>query len=209
MKVATRLLALFTSAFLTGCTVLAPEPDYSRFFVLSAISDPYTSTLASTFSGRSLTIGVGPITFPDYLRRLEVVTRTSDNELHLSAVNRWGEPLDKNFSRVLSENLARLLNTDQIEKFPWPLRTKIDYQIEVDVIRFEATGDNQAHLLVRWMIRDGATRKSLYASETSTSTPVGSGRTAAATALSADLATMSREIAAQVAVLNSRRLERS
>lgn len=209
MNVPKRFLAVLGGVLLGGCTVLAPQPDDSRFFILSPLSDPASSTWVSTSSARNLTIGLGPITFPDYLRRLEVVTRSGPNELHLSAVNRWGEPLDKNFGRVLSQNLSRLLNTDQIEEFPWPVRTKIDYQIVVDVLRFEATAENQAQLSARWMIRDGSTGKSLYASETSTNTPVGGGQTAAATALSADLATMSRDIASQVALLNSRRLERS
>jgi hypothetical protein len=200
---------LFGGAVLAGCTVLAPQPDYSKFFILSPLSDPANSTLVSTSSGQRLSIGVGPIDFPDYLRRLEVVTRTGPNELHLSAVNRWGEPLDKNFSRVLSENLSRLLNTEQIEKFPWPHRTQIDYQVVVDVLRFETTADNQARLSARWTIKDGSSGTNLYSSETITSTPVGDGRTAAATALSADLATMSRDIASQVIDLSSRRLQRS
>jgi uncharacterized lipoprotein YmbA len=209
MNVPTGLLSLFGGAVLAGCTVLAPQPDYSKFFILSPLSDPASSTRVSTSSGQRLIIGLGPIDFPDYLRRLEVVTRTSPNELHLSAVDRWGEPLDRNFSRVLSENLSRLLNTEQIEKFPWTRRTQIDYQVMVDVLRFETTADNQAQLAARWIINDGSSGKDLYASETITSTPVGKGQTAAATALSADLATMSRDIASQVIDLSSRRIKKS
>jgi hypothetical protein len=39
----------------------------------------------------------------------------------------------------LSENISKLLNTQQIGKYLWPVRTHIDYQIEVDVQRFETT----------------------------------------------------------------------
>ncbi len=53
------------------------------------------------------------------------------------------EPLDKDSVCVLSENLATLFDTQRIEKFPWPLKTRIDYQVEVNVERFETTSDGQ------------------------------------------------------------------
>ena len=106
-----------------------------KFFILTPLADgpAPVSTPAAATSNTSLTIDIGPIGFPDYLRRLEVVTRALPNQLDLSAEKRWGEPLDKNFARVFSENISRLLNTQQIEKYPWPVRTHIDYQIEVNV----------------------------------------------------------------------------
>lgn len=129
-----------------------------------------------------------------------MVTRASPNQLDLSAEKRWGEPLDKNFARVFSENISRLLNTQQIEKYPWPVRTHIDYQIEVNVQRFETTSDGQSQLTARWVIKDG-TGVDLYASETSASTQVGPGETGASAALSSDLATLSREVADRVTEL--------
>jgi len=65
---------------------------------------------------------------------------------------------------VLSENLATLLETQRIEKYPWPLATKVDYQIEIDVQRFETTSDGQSQLVASWMIRDGQSHKILYPS---------------------------------------------
>ena len=110
------------------------------------------------------------------------------------------EPLDKNFARVLSENISKLLNTQQIEKYPWPVRTHIDYQIEVDVQRFETTSGGQSQLIARWIIKNGE-GKDLYASETTASAPVGAGETGASAALSNDLATLSREVAARITEL--------
>jgi len=95
-----------------GCSPLAPRPNYSKFFILTPLADDASpaATAAST-TARQLAVGIGPIDFPDYLRRAQVVTRSAPNEIELSAVDRWGEPLDKNFDRVLSENLAKLLKT--------------------------------------------------------------------------------------------------
>ncbi len=201
----TASLLLSSCALLISCSPLAPQPDHSKFFILTplAAGPAPISTPAVVSSNSSLTIGIGPIDFPDYLRRLEVVTRASPNQLDLSAEKRWGEPLDKNFARVFSENISRLLNTQQIEKYPWPVRTHIDYQIEVNVQRFETTSDSQSQLTARWVIKDG-TGTDLFASETSVSAQVGPGETGPSAALSSDLATLSREVADRVTELHRR-----
>ena len=187
-----------------GCSPLAPKPDYSKFFVLTPISDTPGPVSSTGYMG-GLAIGVGPIDFPDYLKRPEVVTRAAPNRLDVSPVDRWGEPLNKNFERVLSENLAQLLNTTHIEKYPWPRRTRIDYQITISVQRFETTPDGQSRLSARWVIKDGVTGQDLYASETTASAATGAGDTGIATALSEDLGSLSRDIASQVSQLNQRR----
>jgi uncharacterized protein len=203
MRLQSRLV--LSAALLTtlGCSPLAPKPDYSKFFVLSPISDAAgTTSLGST---SRLVIGVGPIDFPGYLKRLELVTRDGANRLEVSSVDRWGEPLDKNFTRILGENLARLLGTDHIEQYPWSRKTEVDYQIEVAVQLFETTADNQSQLEARWTIKDGATGKTMFTSQTTATTPAGTGEVAIATALSNDLSTLSRHIATQLIQLSEQR----
>ena len=196
------ILALFACVVAAGCSPLAPQPDHSKFFILSPISDGAASSASSVSAAQPMTIGIGPIELPDYLRRLEVVTRTSDNQLTLASEKRWGEPLDKNFTRVLSENLSQLLNTQQLEKYPWPRRTEVDYQVVVDVQRFETSANGQSQLIARWTIKDGRTGKDLAASETNASAPVGQGETGPSAALSSDLATLSRDIATRITALH-------
>ena len=182
-----------------GCSVLSPQPDPSRFYILSPVSE---SNAVQTASNPRLTLGVGPVEFPDYLRRLPVVTRVEPNRIELSDDKQWAEPLDKNFTRVLSENLATMLGTQRIEKYPWPLATKIDYQVEVDVQRFETTSDGQAQLVGSWIIRDGRSEIILYASKTNAAAPAGTDATSASSALSSDVATMSKAIAENVIELD-------
>jgi len=203
--------ALGVCALAAGCSVLSPQPDRSRFFILTPISDSGAAGVqtAATPIGSQLTIGVGPVDFPYYLRRLPVVKRVAPNRVDLSDEERWAEPLDKNFVRVLSENLASLLDTQRIEKYPWPVKNRIDYQVEVDVERFETTSDGQAQLMASWIIRDGPSDKILYASRTVAGAPAGPDELSASAALSSDLATLSREIAARVAELNQHRAAQS
>jgi uncharacterized lipoprotein YmbA len=184
-----------------GCSPLAPRPDYSRFFVLTPIAD----TSSAPGSAGAPTIGIGPIDFPDYLKRLEVVSRRAPNRLDISPVDRWGEPLDKNFQRVLAENLAQLVHTDKLEMYPWPRRTPVDYQIEMVVQNFETMPSGQSQLSARWTIKNGATGHELYAGRTVASATPPAGETGVAAALSDDLATLSREIATQIDDLNQNR----
>jgi hypothetical protein len=202
-KAASIVLGLY---LLSACSPLAPQPDRSKFFILTPLADGVTlaSTATATANDAGLTIGIGPIDFPDYLRRLQVVTLTSPNQLDLAAEKRWGEPLDRDFARVFTENISRLLNTQRLEKYPWPVRTHVDYQIVIDVQRFETTSDGQSQLIARWIIKDSA-GKDLYASETRASAPVGPGETGPSIALSDDLVTLSREVAAKLTELREHR----
>ena len=200
-----RIIAISVGVVLgaTACSPLAPRPDDSKFFMLSPIST--ASSGISTASYSQLALGIGPISFPDYLRRLSVVTVTSPNQIDLSPDKYWGEPLEKNFSRVLEENLSELLNTQQIEKYPWAHNVHIDYQVTVDVQRFDTGADGQSQLIARWMVKDGTTGKDLYASETRCGAPAASGEAGPSAALSQNLATLSRDIASQIVQLSQLR----
>src|SRR5258708_8560294 len=96
-----------------GCSVAWPQPDRSKFFILTPISDSGGTAAkpASASPDSRLSLGLGPVDFPDYLRRLPVVTRVAPNQINLSDEKRWAEPLDKNFTRVLSDKLPTSLST--------------------------------------------------------------------------------------------------
>ena len=212
INVTTKLIAIGACAMAAGCSVLSPQPDRSKFFILTPDfrqrrAWPPSRPRPAPIRG-SPSVWV-PVDFPDYLRRLPVVTRVAPNRIELSDEKRWAEPLDKNFTRVLSENLATLLDTQRIEKYPWPLRTKVDYEIEIDVQRFEATSDGQTQLIASWIIRDGPSNKILYASQTTAGAPAGPDELSASSALSGDLATLSKEIATRITELDQHRTPNS
>jgi uncharacterized protein len=181
-----------------GCSPLAPRQDLSKFYLLA----PITSGTAATSTNGNLVIGVGPVEFPEYLQRPDIVTRTSPTEIDVSTNNFWGEPLDKNFNRVLRENLALLLNTQNIKAYPWPRNSSINYQVKVSVQRFEKTAAGQSETIVRWVIEDGFSGKALYASETRASTPIAAGDPVGSSALSDNLATLSEAIATEIESLS-------
>ncbi len=194
---------LAAAAVLAGCSVLAPQPDRTRFFVL-------TATAAPAATSDRLAIGLGPIAMPEYLDHLEVVTRAAPNRLELSPTDRWAESFDDNVRGVLARNLGARLPGAHFTDFPWYPTTRLDYEIAVLFERFERSGANATELAAQWTIRDGRDRRVLITREARFSASAADGTTeAAAGALSADLGDLSEQIAATIAQLNRGRTARA
>lgn len=206
MSIKLTILAL-GACLAAACSPFAPRADNSKFFILTPLpSQVVPAARTAPASPAQMAIGVGPIDFPEYLRRQQVVTRSSPNKLELSEEQRWAEPLDKNFTRVLCENLTQLLDAQRVEKYPWSRKNPVDYQVTIDVQRFETSADGQAYLVARWAIKEGQTGKDLYRSQTSTSESVNGGESGASAALSNNLALLSRDIASRLTDLRQTRI---
>jgi uncharacterized lipoprotein YmbA len=189
---------------IAGCSILSPQPDHTKFFVLTAVTDSgATGTAPAAANGTSdLVIGIGPIGLPDYLRRPEVVTRTSPTTVEISDVDRWAEPLDSAFARVLSEDLSRLLGTQQMVAYPWyKTSRRVDYQVECNVTHFETDSNGGSQLHAQWSIRDGA-GKLLFAKESDITGTEASSDKSPSASLSHDLGNLSQQIATQIRELN-------
>jgi hypothetical protein len=133
------------------------------------------------------------------------VTRTGENQLELAEFDRWAEPLQKNLSRVLVLNLSTLLSTDRVALHPWNRSTPMDYQVIVDVGRFEAGRDGRASLLARWTIVAGTDRKILLMRKSTFSEPIApDGYEATVASMSRLVGALSREIAAEIGDLSAR-----
>ena len=132
---------------LGGCASSPP----ARFYILTPLSGAEMAN-ASVASANELAIGVGPITLPSYLDRPQIVSRVSRSKLDLAEFDQWAAPLQDNFSRVLAANLSLLIPTDRIAVFPWPRSTPIDYQISLEVLRFDGAMGGEIVLLALWSL---------------------------------------------------------
>jgi uncharacterized lipoprotein YmbA len=102
------------------------------------------------------TVGIGPVSFPAYLDRPEIVHRSGDNQLHYAGSERWAEPLKTTFTRTLAENLAILLPGDRVALHPWSRSAQPEYQVIVHVVRFDADANGTVVLIAGWeVIRPG------------------------------------------------------
>ena len=191
------LLVCFIPA---GCSFLEVKPDPSRFFALTSL--PRTAQTAQDAAGtNALVLGIGPIKFPGYLDRQQLVTRISQNRFAVAENDRWAEPLEENFSRVLSQNLSILLQTDRIVPYPWLRSQQPTYQVQVEVLRFEPNAEQVVELWARWLILDDA-RKTIGLKESYLTQPIKdkSVETSVA-AMSQAVSDLSKEIASAIGAL--------
>jgi uncharacterized lipoprotein YmbA len=189
-----------------GCGTFSPRPDSSRFFTLTAIAQPGSVTTRASSNPAGVSIGIGPIRLPGYLDRQEIVTRVSQNRIDLSENDRWAERLETNFTRVLAQNLSVLLNTDQLVFYPWELNRKPNYQVTIEMLRFESNTRGEVQLSARWEILDTNKRTQLQAGESGiTRQPTAQSTDASVAALSEALGDLSREIANAVSAVDGQK----
>jgi len=193
------------SLLLAGCGSFSAKPDPSRFFTLSALSQAEDISTKRPGDSPGISLGIGPITLPGYLDRQEIVIRVAQNQINLAENDRWAEPLEENFSRVLSQNIAAILRAERINAYPWPIDKKPVYQVEVEVLRFEANTAQEAQLSARWAVRNTGKKDAIRYRETRLSRPAKARSTeASVAALSEVLAELSREIADAIENMDGR-----
>ena len=166
---------LAAALLVAGCLGTGQSPP-SRFYMLTSLdqADDAPGNPAG-IDDEGIRILLGPIRFPVYLSRQQIVFRTSPNEIRLAEFDRWAEPLETNFLNVLKENLSILLNTAYIVEPPVPREIDIEFQVVAGVTRFDAEPGERVVLRVRWAIIRADDdqvlmgEKSTYAAQLSTS----------------------------------------
>ena len=183
---------LVLTAFSLGACRLPRESPSSRHWILT----PIEGTRSSGEIGH--TVGVGPVEFPSYLERPNVVRRIGANQLNVAAFELWGQSLPENFSGVLGRNLQLLVPGLATVSFPWKgAGQDLAYRLALQVERFDVGPDDQVALDAVWALHGGGSKKSFAAGEhTSIRIPVeGEGYAAIVAAMSQALGVLSREIA--------------
>jgi uncharacterized protein len=195
---------LIAAIAISGCTVLAPQRDRAKYFVLAPTQNAGDLTQpAGATGGQSIPIGVGPITIPRYLERPEVVTRVSDTQLSVSETNRWAEPLETSVASVLRQDLSNQLASAQIITFPWSRKQQIDYRVKVDFHSLECTAAGNAIVEASWAIQQGTDGSMVHTGSTQFTAPSGKDGRAASAALSRGIAQVSSDIARQLITIFS------
>jgi uncharacterized lipoprotein YmbA len=138
----------------------------ATFYTLSPLEGAGTEQARESGEG-GLTIGLGPILFPKYLDRPQIVTRAGPNQVEINDFHRWAAPLEDHVRNILRENLIIRLPMDRVVLFPWKGDTPIDYQVEIHINRFDGRPGESMTLLVRWRVSDPEGKK-VFLKRTST-----------------------------------------
>jgi len=103
-------------------------------------------------SGTPLAIGVGPVEFPRFLDRPQIVTRKSQNRVEVSEFHRWAGSFSEDFLRVLAKNISMLLPADRVAAYPWTDRFSPTYRIPLTVEQFDGRFGENVVLNVTWSV---------------------------------------------------------
>ncbi len=193
MRITLPLLALATLCG-AGCSWRSPRIE---FYTLSPLAKSEVDPAAA---GPALE--VGPATFPTFLQRTQIATRSGENRLVYDESHRWGGSLEQDFLRVLGENLALLMHTERVVVYPIPANFPIAFRVALDVQRFDGRPGDSVTLKARWTVSSGNRGSALAADASDINVPVTSNaHEDLVAAHSAAVAALSREIATAITKL--------
>jgi uncharacterized lipoprotein YmbA len=188
-----------------GCSIsIFPPRPSPKFFILDSEPDVAAAKTrpngSSTAASSPIALGLGPVRFPQYLDRLEMVTRIDNNRIAISDTDRWAAPLNDAFERVLAQDLsAHLPNNSRIAIYPWYEDRRPDLQLRITVDRFDVSTNRMAELVASWTITDPATDALLHSDSSEIRQSIDSGKPAdPAEALSQTLAEFSSRVAVTI-----------
>lgn len=144
------LLIAAALTLLVGC---ASAPS-SQFYTLNAARQPAASA-------SKISIAVGPVSIPTVVDRPQMVLSTGSNQVQLDEFNRWATPLQNDISRVVAENLVKMLGTPSVTLFPQTASAQAGYRVSIEVQSFVSTLGEAASLDAVWNVRrmkDNATQ---------------------------------------------------
>jgi uncharacterized protein len=184
-----RLLAVAAAAWLAACSISQPTKLYT-------FADPPSGTKPA-FAHPGLAIGISNISLPDYLDRPQIVTRSGATQMEVAEFDRWVEPLSAMTRRTLLQTLRNDLGTDKIVIFPQSRTVSVDYQVAVDVTRFDAMRGGDMTLDARWLVLNSDGSEVLRDGRTVVLLPTGDGTSLQETvnAMSNGWTTLGTEIA--------------
>jgi uncharacterized lipoprotein YmbA len=176
-----------------GC---AGRSKSSSFYVLSPVADTEFEMKNTSDESSDISIGISPVSLPKYLKKSQIVTRTGNNELHLAEFDRWAGKIEEDIGSVIAENLTYFLSTDNVLSYPSMEAIELDYNVKLDISRFDGSLGGQMELVARWAIFDGAGNSLYGVKATHIIEPTkGGGYADMVAAQSRALASLSRELA--------------
>jgi hypothetical protein len=133
-------------ALLLGACASSPPV---RFYALDSVPRNFGEETGN------VNIGLGPMSFPDYLKRPQIVKRTDGSEMIIAEFHRWAEPVDRSFMRILASNVDDMLDTAVVIVFPHNMNIRIDIRVVGRVFRFDTDASGLAVLDVQWAAGNG------------------------------------------------------
>lgn len=148
------IIWLFTFIFMTSCA-----SNQKTFYY--ALRPAEGTKIENLPENHSISIGIGPVTFPEWLDQAAVVSYEKDNVLTVPYYHVWAGDLEPMILNVLAANISNITGRQKVFPFPWDNRHRPHYQIRIHIEEFAGTLGGQARLQVKWTLlgNEGKTEK--------------------------------------------------
>ena len=121
----------------------------AKMYTLNAVDKASTVVAGSE---QSIAIKLGPISIPDSLDKPQIVTRVGANRLETDEFNRWAGDYQSDIQRIIGENISSLLPTNQVMMSDEIILVPVDYQILVNVRKFDGELGGVVTLNADWVL---------------------------------------------------------
>lgn len=128
-------------------------PAKLRYYTLSGEAPP-AENAASLASGYR--VAIGPATVPEALDRPQIMLRVAPNRYAIADDERWSQALKREIPRVVAQAAARHLPAARVAADFQYGGQDADYQVLIDVLRFESAPGESATLDAAWSVRNRA-----------------------------------------------------
>ena len=189
---------------LAGCSLLRPQADPTRFYILTG--PPAVTEPPARSELRGLRIGLQPVEIPAYLRGKSMVVRSGTNEIHFAEFDRWAEPLEQGITQVIKETLRSAPNVESVSLNSYG-KGFLDCEVAITILACEGVrgepGMSSIRFAAAWEIRGSGTNATASIRGGFSAKSVtwgGSGYTQLAERLSEAIAEAARALAADLPV---------
>lgn len=145
LGVAALLALVLPGLAITGCLGRSTVP---RFYSLGSDVRPADAAITS-----DLAILVGPIRFPRYLERPQLVRRLDGGQLELDEFNRWIGSFEDNVTRALAYDVASRVQSERVVAYPSDPPFALDYRVRIHFDELVVGSDDVLRMRSRWAIQ--------------------------------------------------------
>ena len=190
----------FMIFLLTACSTTPAV----KYYTLNPFTEMQPD-ISQAVSGTPLAIGVGPVKFPKFLDRPQIVTRKSQHRVEVSEFHRWAGSFSEDFLRVLAKNISMLLPADRVAAYPWTDHFSPSFRIPLTVEQFDGRFEGDVVLNVAWSVRNQKDTNEPVVKHTRIKEPVSAGDyDALVSAQSRAIGTLSRAIVEELEKISNR-----
>ena len=152
-------MIILTTTLLSGCFGINPITP-TKLYVLNPVE--YKAPLVNGMENPSLlSVEIASLRLPRYLEKPQIITKTHQNQLTMEEYHQWGGSLRKNMTRVLAQNISKLLATPNVTSPPFRPSPPPDIRVDVEVMQFEADDKGQVKFSAQWRLSRGKNGKTL------------------------------------------------